>query len=472
MPRQSKRVAAGAAKADVNLKQQKRSASASASASGGASSDTSSGSGSGSTFGFRRASVADIASGTLWAPRDRSYCLDEGESDLWRQILAERGWKDAGQLCDSREELVEIVAGERKPPAGARRRCLYLSLQPREHNVLCRLPQDDQRWRLCLFPGIEAACKKNATAAQFARMRPPPSHWPESYVLPCDKDALRAVAAQAKEDGADRSIWIAKPTTAWGGAGIVVFDAASPEFDTFVSSERCALDVSRDGRSDDDTTSAYGTQHPDIGAALKRQSGTVVQRYVHRPMLVGDYKFHIRVYVLVTQLRPTPVAFLHTGGLVEFTTKAFSLDQSTLGREFDPVVHLTNIAVQMSKENMGAVLEDKPGVGKGVVWTIDKFEQYLRSTADAAHAAHAAPRGTKRGKAGGDSDAATDAADRRVARFWDQVCAASREVVSGVASHASMKKFPNVPGRHFQHLGLDLVMDADEHVWLCECNDT
>lgn len=96
---------------------------------------------------------------------------------------------------------------------------------------------------------------------------------------------------------------------------------------------------------------------------------------------------------------------------------------------------------------MHAVVADKPGVGRGCVWTLDKFEQYLRRTFN------------------GDGDA-------RVARMWDQIGAVSKEVVTGIAGQKSMKRYPNVTGRHFQHLGLDLVMDNHDAVWLCEVNDT
>ena len=97
---------------------------------------------------------------------------------------------------------------------------------------------------------------------------------------------------------------------------------------------------------------------------------------------------------------------------------------------------------------MHAVVADKPGVGKGVVWTLDKFEQHLRLTAT-----------------NGDGDA-------RVSRLWDQIGAISKEVVIGIAGQKSMKRYPNAAGRHFQHLGLDLVMDDHDKIWLCEVNDT
>ena len=98
---------------------------------------------------------------------------------------------------------------------------------------------------------------------------------------------------------------------------------------------------------------------------------------------------------------------------------------------------------------MGSVLADKPVVGRGVQWTLQTFQNFLRATS-----------------------ATPEAGEQRVRKLWLQLCRASRDAVAAVASQKSMRAYPNVPRRHFQHLGLDVVLDADDHVWLCECNDT
>ena len=126
-----------------------------------------------STPRWRRCGADDIALDEQWRSRDQAYCLDTGDSDLWTQVLEDRGWKNAGPLCESNDEAREIVAGTRLPPVAARRRCLYLTLLPDEINILCRIPKQDRRWKLSLFPGIAAACTKSATAAQFASSRSP-----------------------------------------------------------------------------------------------------------------------------------------------------------------------------------------------------------------------------------------------------------------------------------------------------------
>ena len=442
--------------------------------------------------GWSACDVSDCA-GTVWPVRDRSFCLWDGESDLWTEELIARGWRHAGELCspDDVGQLKEIVAGTRKPPAHARRRCLYLSIVPSEHNVLCRLPQPaptaPDRWRLALFPGIEGACTKSATAAQMQALGS--AHYPTTFTLPQDRAALQelaaaAAAAAAAASGADNeataaaaaaSLWIAKPGAAWGGSGIVVFDAASPEFGEFVRSERSAAAVaggSAGGRVSGGAGGAGAAGAAVAAAAAQRQRGTVVQRYVHRAALIGGYKYHVRVYVLVTQLRAThggPRAYLHTGGLVEFSTRPFTLRAASLGRRFDPLVHLTNTALTMAAGNMGAVLADKPGVGRGVAWTLGQWMDHLGGEA----AEHAADCAEAAGLGGEAEEVGAAAAERRCAAIWAQIGSIAKETVAGIASHAAMQKgYPTVAGRHFNVLGLDVVLDADDRAWLCECNDT
>lgn len=45
----------------------------------------------------------------------------------------------------------------------------------------------------------------------------------------------------------------------------------------------------------------------------------VVQKYVHNPLLIGGYKFHIRVYLVITSMFPLK-AFVNRAGHILFAT--------------------------------------------------------------------------------------------------------------------------------------------------------
>ena len=67
----------------------------------------------------------------------------------------------------------------------------------------------------------------------------------------------------------------------------------------------------------------------------------LLQRYIGNPLLLNDRKFHIRVYLVVTNLQPLQV-LLHKEGLVLLASRNYSSSDDAFG---DPTVHLTNAAV-------------------------------------------------------------------------------------------------------------------------------
>ena len=75
----------------------------------------------------------------------------------------------------------------------------------------------------------------------------------------------------------------------------------------------------------------------------------IAQRYVTNPLLIDGRKFHIRLYLVITNLQPLR-ALLHREGLVLFATKNYSTNLNTFG---DFSIHLTNAAVADRTEKKG-----------------------------------------------------------------------------------------------------------------------
>ena len=101
----------------------------------------------------------------------------------------------------------------------------------------------------------------------------------------------------------------------------------------------------------------------------------VAQRYIQRPFLVHRRKFHMRLYLVITNMQPLQ-ALLHKECLVLFAASNYSDNTDTF---WDLSVHLTNAAIadrtnkQSSSNSMvltelWRVLADEYGVDIQAVW--------------------------------------------------------------------------------------------------------
>ena len=280
--------------------------------------------------------------------------------------------------------------------------------------MLKKLPTDDApggRFRLTMFPGCEPACYKKSTAMHMARQFAGECpFYPKTFVLPYDRPAIEALHPD--------TLWIAKPHNGYGGRGVVAMRAGSKLFQSLV----------KKGDPKEE----------------RKKAGLVVQQYIANPMLVGGYKFHIRIYVVIFRLHPTPEAYVHQAGHVMFATQPFNLNASSLGSKFNPFIHLSNYDINVTLANQKALLADKPGVGKGALWGLPRLYDYAQREY----------RGVTRES------------------LWGQIMTICSAVVTGIASHPTVKGHQLCEGRHFQTYGLDLMPDAEGQMWLLEANDT
>ena len=49
-------------------------------------------------------------------------------------------------------------------------------------------------------------------------------------------------------------------------------------------------------------------------------------------------------------------------------SRRYGLEPSTLGKNFEPRVHLTNYGINAKPSNRDNYLADKPGIGRGCIW--------------------------------------------------------------------------------------------------------
>lgn len=101
----------------------------------------------------------------------------------------------------------------------------------------------------------------------------------------------------------------------------------------------------------------------------------IAQRYIANPLLIGGRKFHLRLYLLITNLQPLR-ALLHREGLVLFASSIYSSDPETYR---DMTIHLTNAAVadrnrrqnvinSMLLSDLWQLLREEYGVDTSAIW--------------------------------------------------------------------------------------------------------
>ncbi|XP_062435066.1 tubulin monoglutamylase TTLL4 isoform X3 [Rhea pennata] len=152
--------------------------------------------------------------------------------------------------------------------------------------------------------------------------------FPQSFILPQDIKLLR----KAWEEGASRQKWIVKPPASARGIGIQVIHKWSQ---------------------------------------LPKRRPLLVQRYLHKPYLIGGSKFDLRIYVYVTCYDPLRV-YLFKDGLVRFASCKYSSSMKSLSNKF---MHLTNYSV--NKKNTEYKSNSDETACQGHKWALKALWTYL-----------------------------------------------------------------------------------------------
>jgi hypothetical protein len=191
-------------------------------------------------------------------------------------------------------------------------------------------------------------------------------------------------------------------------------------------------------------------------------------------MLIGGYKFTLRLHLVVTQLHPTPTAYLHYDGQALFSTKQFTLDKKTIGpigapytrgdeapptpgNRFDPLVHLTNQSANCKPANLKNFLADKPEVGPGCLWSMSRLEAFL-------------DREEQRRECARKLDRSAGINPLTTASLWEQMRFICAKVTQAIAK-GNRLKVETAQWEHFEIFGVDVMVDADGKLWLLEWNN-
>lgn len=341
-----------------------------------------------------------------WPARARFFksWTDDAAFDEVRMILSKRGWTDLGDVCspENTKELIDIA--QCKDDHVLPRRCLWW-VHEDDGRRLKHLPDEslgNARHCISTFLGTNAAVTKVAITEQLNAEK----FYPLSFILPRELEQLQK-AMKSKTN----KWWICKPRDDFAGQGIKVYKGTQKEFKKLIENTK--------------------------------QSDFVVQKYIPNALCIGGFKFHFRMYTVLTGVLGNYEAFLYNDGHALFSTVKYDLKESNVGDGFDLLMHLTNWSQNFVKNNEH-LWEDKNVIGPGCEWAVSRA---LREIA-------------KENK------------KFSYERFWKemiQLCAKTMHSISQW-KHVKRLKKENAAHPRFENFGLDVLMDTNCNIYLMEAN--
>ncbi|XP_054131808.1 tubulin polyglutamylase TTLL5 isoform X1 [Melozone crissalis] len=167
------------------------------------------------------------------------------------------------------------------------------------------------------------------------------------------------------------------------------------------------------------------------------EDNILVSRYISNPLLIDDFKFDVRLYVLVTSYDPL-VVYLYEEGLARFATVRYDQASKNIKNQF---MHLTNYSV--NKKSGDYVSCDDPEVEDyGNKWSMSAMLRYLKQE-------------------GRDTAAL-------MASVEDLIIKALVSAELSIAS--ACKSFLSHRGSCFELYGFDVLIDDTLKPWLLEVN--
>lgn len=226
--------------------------------------------------------------------------------------------------------------------------------------------------------------------------------FPRTFLLPEETSAL-----QAEIDKKERKLYIVKPTDGSQGDGIYLC--------------RTMKEI---------TSSKYVNSR-----------GYVVQEYVDKPLIIDGKKFDLRVYVLISSVKPL-IAFVNKEGLARFCTEDY--EPPTNENIRDVYKHLTNYSLNKLSEKY-VLTEETQEINDGSKRTFCSLWKSVE-------------------KAGYDKDV-----------IWSNIKELIRKLLIGFTPFIHFEYNtafgPKNSGKCFQVIGVDILIDENLKPWLLEINN-
>ncbi|GCC36827.1 hypothetical protein chiPu_0015327 [Chiloscyllium punctatum] len=217
--------------------------------------------------------------------------------------------------------------------------------------------------------------------------------FPQSYILPHDIKLLK----NAWGASSGKQKWIIKPPASARGIGIQVIHRWNQ---------------------------------------IPKKRPLLVQKYLHKPYLIGESKFDLRIYVYVTSYDPLRI-YVFTDGLVRFASCKYSSSMKSLGNKF---MHLTNYSV--NKLNAEYKPNSDGKLCQGHKWSLKALWAYL----------------SQKGV--------------RTDLLWEQIKDVIIKTIIASESYVNSQIHLYVRSRYTCHelFGFDIMLDENLKPWVLEVN--
>ena len=145
--------------------------------------------------------------------------------------------------------------------------------------------------------------------------------------------------------------------------------------------------------------------------------------------------------MIITGVQPCR-AYVHHDLFVLFCTKPFSLDESTIGNNFDDKCHLSNYDINFRPSNYDNWIAQKGLVGSGSQWNKPMFEKYLKEHR---------------------KDISQD-------HIWQQIKVVAHHSAMTITNHSTVLQQKIITHRNDELIGIDMMLDENGKVWHLEDN--
>jgi tubulin polyglutamylase TTLL4 len=107
---------------------------------------------------------------------------------------------------------------------------------------------------------------------------------------------------------------------------------------------------------------------------IRNKKDILVSEYIANPHLINNFKYDLRIYVLVTSYDPLRI-YMFKEGLTRFATYEYNVKTKDVGKRF---IHLTNFSVNKhSKKFVKNTKEEKDG--EGSKWSLTALRKHYES---------------------------------------------------------------------------------------------